>query len=60
MLISAAPAEGEWKIVWADEFTGACHPEPSKWSYESGFVRNNEKAQSPNWKSISQSTLRNP
>lgn len=33
----------EWKLVWSDEFNGKGHPDPSKWGYESGFVRNNEK-----------------
>lgn len=40
---SSAPSEREWQIVWADEFTGSGHPDPAKWSYESGYVRNNEK-----------------
>jgi beta-glucanase (GH16 family) len=31
-----------WKLVWADEFNYAGHPDPSKWGYEKGFVRNNE------------------
>lgn len=33
----------EWQIVWADEFIGAGHPDPERWGYESGFVRNDEK-----------------
>jgi beta-glucanase (GH16 family) len=35
--------KNEWQIVWADEFAGTGHPDPKKWGYESGFVRNAEK-----------------
>lgn len=31
-----------WKLVWADEFDKPGLPDPTKWSYETGFVRNNE------------------
>ena len=31
-----------WKLVWSDEFETAGRPDPSKWVYEKGFVRNNE------------------
>ena len=34
--------EQEWKIVWSDEFDYAGLPDPSKWGYEAGFIRNNE------------------
>jgi len=30
-------------LIWADEFNGSGLPDPSKWGYETGFVRNNEK-----------------
>ena len=30
------------KLVWADEFEYAGLPDPTKWSYETGFVRNRE------------------
>jgi len=30
-------------LVWADEFNGIGLPDASKWGYEVGFVRNNEK-----------------
>ena len=30
-------------LLWADEFNGKGLPDPSKWGYEVGFVRNNEK-----------------
>lgn len=40
---SGAPVEEDWQAVWADEFEGTGQPDPEKWGYESGFVRNNEK-----------------
>jgi len=32
----------EWKLVWSDEFDKPGLPDPAKWTYEQGFVRNNE------------------
>jgi beta-glucanase (GH16 family) len=32
----------EWKLVWSDEFDYKGPPDPAKWDYEEGFVRNNE------------------
>jgi beta-glucanase (GH16 family) len=31
-----------WKLVWADEFDKEGPPDPAKWTYETGFVRNDE------------------
>ncbi len=31
-----------WKPVWGDEFDKDGRPDPLKWSYEIGFVRNRE------------------
>jgi len=31
-----------WRLVWHDEFRGALCPDPAKWSFEHGFVRNGE------------------
>lgn len=31
-----------YKLVWADEFNKDGKPDPQNWSYEGGFVRNNE------------------
>jgi beta-glucanase (GH16 family) len=40
----AAPAPaGEWKLVWSDEFNQPGAPDPSRWNYEYGFVRNGER-----------------
>lgn len=32
----------EWKLVWADEFDKPGAPDPKKWTFENGFVRNEE------------------
>jgi beta-glucanase (GH16 family) len=37
----AAEREG-WRLVWADEFDRPGMPDPAKWTYEKGFVRNRE------------------
>ena len=34
--------DSAWKLVWADEFTTNGPPDPQKWTFERGFVRNNE------------------
>jgi beta-glucanase (GH16 family) len=31
-----------WKLVWSDEFDKPGLPDPNKWDYEVGFIRNNE------------------
>jgi beta-glucanase (GH16 family) len=38
LLASAA----DWKLVWSDEFDKPGLPDPVKWGYETGFIRNNE------------------
>ncbi len=35
-------SDGKYELVWADEFDKAGKPDPAKWSYETGFIRNNE------------------
>jgi beta-glucanase (GH16 family) len=42
-LASIPAAAAEWKLVWSDEFEKAGLPDPAKWDYETGFVRNDEK-----------------
>jgi beta-glucanase (GH16 family) len=32
----------DWKLVWSDEFDYHGRPDPAKWDYEVGMVRNNE------------------
>ena len=39
---TAAEVPG-WKLVWSDEFDKPGQPDPAKWGYENGLVRNNEK-----------------
>jgi len=47
-LLDARPADrtaadaGPWKLVWSDEFNVAGAPDPSRWDYEVGYVRNSE------------------
>ncbi len=33
----------EWQLVWSDEFDKPGLPDPTKWSYETGFIANHEK-----------------
>lgn len=40
-LLSPAWCSG-WKLVWSDEFEKPGAPDPSKWTYETGLVRNRE------------------
>lgn len=37
-----SPASPVRKLVWSDEFDYTGLPDPAKWGYEEGFVRNNE------------------
>src|SRR5690348_11175716 len=32
-----------WKLEWSDEFNHDGLPDPSRWDYETGFVRNDEQ-----------------
>jgi beta-glucanase (GH16 family) len=32
----------DWKLFWSDEFEHPGLPDPTKWNYEEGFIRNNE------------------
>ncbi len=36
------PTEREYQLVWSDEFDVDGRPDSSKWTYEHGFVRNEE------------------
>ena len=43
LLTSAqAPVGPAYRLVWADEFDRAGRPDPANWTYEAGFVRNQE------------------
>ena len=39
----AMDGKTELKLVWNDEFSGVGLPNPEKWGYEHGFIRNGEK-----------------
>ena len=39
---AAAQTPGELQLVWSDEFNYDGKPDPAKWTYETGFVRNRE------------------
>ena len=41
-LLAFSAAAGDWKLVWSDEFDRPGLPDPAKWNYEQGFIRNNE------------------
>jgi len=41
-IISQADNLNEWKLIWHDEFDNNGLPDSTKWSYEYGFVRNEE------------------
>jgi beta-glucanase (GH16 family) len=41
--ITATADAAEWKLVWSDEFDRPGLPDPAKWGYETGYVRNHEK-----------------
>jgi beta-glucanase (GH16 family) len=36
------PSGRQWKLVWSDEFDYQGLPDPKKWDYEEGFIRNGE------------------
>ena len=40
---SPTPGPASWSLVFADEFDSAGAPDPAKWGYELGYIRNNEK-----------------
>jgi beta-glucanase (GH16 family) len=33
---------GDWQLIWGDEFAYSGAPDPAKWGYETGRIRNNE------------------
>ncbi|MBN1124785.1 MAG: DUF3472 domain-containing protein [Sedimentisphaerales bacterium] len=40
---SNPPDDPQWKLTWYDEFDYTGLPNPDKWDYEVGFIRNQEK-----------------
>jgi hypothetical protein len=41
-LLAGPIMAANWDLVWSDEFDHPGHPDPAKWNYEEGFVRNHE------------------
>jgi beta-glucanase (GH16 family) len=41
-LLAGSTHGDEWKLVWSDEFDVDGRPDPAKWGFEEGFVRNHE------------------
>ncbi|MGB3850857.1 MAG: glycoside hydrolase family 16 protein [Tunicatimonas sp.] len=35
-------SDTQWELVWSDEFDYEGAPDPNKWGYEQGFIRNDE------------------
>jgi beta-glucanase (GH16 family) len=43
LICAALPAgAADWKLVWSDEFDKPGPPDSSRWTFETGFVRNQE------------------
>jgi beta-glucanase (GH16 family) len=42
-MMAASAEAGEWKLVWSDEFDRAGLPDPARWGYETGYIRNHER-----------------
>lgn len=42
MLLAGSALANDWKLIWSDEFDQPGLPDPRKWNYEEGFLRNNE------------------
>ncbi len=42
LLLFGCATESEWQLVWSDDFENDGPPDVTKWSYEEGYVRNNE------------------
>jgi len=42
LLLPTAASAQDYRLVWSDEFDGVGAPDSTKWTYERGFVRNEE------------------
>lgn len=43
IMFSFSSFSQQWELVWEDNFEQEGLPDPTKWSYETGYIRNNEK-----------------
>lgn len=41
-MLSSDYGADEWELIWADEFDYTGLPDPERWDYEVGFIRNGE------------------
>ena len=42
MFFTIAVNSQTFKLAWSDEFNGKGAPDPTKWDYEIGYIRNDE------------------
>ncbi len=42
LMMPATPAPEGWTLVFSDEFNADGAPDPAKWGYETGYIRNRE------------------
>jgi len=42
LVLGATEVPEGWQLAWSDEFDTAGLPDPEKWQYEVGYIRNNE------------------
>jgi beta-glucanase (GH16 family) len=42
LILTTSSLSADWELTWADEFEQDGLPDPAKWTYEEGFVRNRE------------------
>jgi beta-glucanase (GH16 family) len=43
LIMASTAGAADWTLVWSDEFDKPGLPDPARWGYEAGFVRNHEK-----------------
>ncbi len=42
VLLTSSSASAQWTQIWSDEFNDSGLPDADKWSYEKGYIRNDE------------------
>jgi len=43
IVLNSAAQQNQWKLIWNDEFEQDGLPDPQKWTYDVGYIANNEK-----------------